>query len=127
MLVGTGMISSTYVVVCNKLPDVSIVGVVSRSGRCPKNLSVPVFDSLANVKVAFDAIIIATPNGTHCDLIEEAAKMGKHSLVEKPLDITPEACDRIAKVSRQQKVEVSKVCLRRPTKRLFQGKMHAFF
>lgn len=113
ILVGTGSISGTYVTSCHKTPGASIVGVVSRSGRCPSNLSVPVYASLAEVSVEFDAVIICTPNGTHCQIVEEAAGMGKHSLVEKPLDITSQACDRLVATAKKHNVQVGVTFQRR--------------
>ena len=98
VLVGTGAISSAYIQVCANLKNAVIVAVVSRSGTSPPTLNVPIFPNVSSVSeggVEYDAIIIGTPNGTHSDLIVEAANLGKHCLVEKPLDITPMACDRI--------------------------------
>jgi predicted dehydrogenase len=37
---------------------------------------------------AVDALIICTPNYTHCDVVEAAARSGKHLLLEKPLATT---------------------------------------
>jgi predicted dehydrogenase len=36
-----------------------------------------------------DAVVIATPDGTHCALALEALKVGKHVLVDKPLALNP--------------------------------------
>lgn len=37
-----------------------------------------------------DAVIIATPDGTHCDIATQAINAGKHVLVEKPLSLNIE-------------------------------------
>ncbi len=42
-----------------------------------------------------DAVVIATPVGTHCDLAIRALRAGKHVLVEKPLAHTAEACQKM--------------------------------
>jgi predicted dehydrogenase len=42
-----------------------------------------------------DAVIVCTPSGLHLDAAIAAAQAGKHVVVEKPLEITPERCDRI--------------------------------
>jgi predicted dehydrogenase len=42
-----------------------------------------------------DAVVIATPVATHCDLAIRALRAGKHVLVEKPLAHTTEACERM--------------------------------
>ncbi len=36
------------------------------------------------------AVMILTPPSTHLDLVRQAAEAGKHVLLEKPLEITPE-------------------------------------
>ena len=116
VLVGTGAISSAYIQVCANLKNAVIVAVVSRSGTSPPTLSVPIFPNVSSVSeggVEYDAIIIGTPNGTHSDLIVEAASLGKHCLVEKPLDITPMACDRIEKAVLHHQIYVGVTYQRR--------------
>ena len=47
-----------------------------------------------------DVVIVATPSGTHADIAVPALRAGKHVLIEKPLDITLEAADRIIAAER---------------------------
>lgn len=106
VLVGTGNIARTYVNAVSNIPEADIVGVISRdAGRAEKysaeNNIQSFATSLSNMKEDFDAILVATPNGEHYKPVIEAAEMGKHSIVEKPLDITTEhmlmmidACDK---------------------------------
>ena len=50
-----------------------------------------------------DAVIIATPTSTHCDMIRRAAEAGKHIFVEKPLALTMEETEEaILAVSRHR-------------------------
>jgi UDP-N-acetyl-2-amino-2-deoxyglucuronate dehydrogenase len=42
-----------------------------------------------------DAVVITTPSGAHLEPAVTAAAAGKHVVVEKPLEITEERCDRI--------------------------------
>ncbi len=42
-----------------------------------------------------DVVIITTPSGAHMEPAIAAANAGKHVIVEKPLEITAERCDRI--------------------------------
>lgn len=44
---------------------------------------------------AIDVVSVATPSGTHADYVCMALRAGKHVLVEKPIDITLEAAQRI--------------------------------
>lgn len=96
VLIGTGNISNTYINAIGKIPGSEIVGCVSRSGKRPK--SAPEIEcraSLAEIEIPFDAVIITTPNGLHADPAIEAARLGKHVLTEKPLDITLDSMDRM--------------------------------
>ena len=97
VLVGAGGISSAYIKATDNLFDAAIVAVVSRSGRRPDGLAedVPVYASLRDVDVSYEAVILATPNGAHHQGAIEAAKFGKHVLVEKVLDVTVENMDRM--------------------------------
>ncbi|HYT89243.1 MAG TPA: Gfo/Idh/MocA family oxidoreductase [Gemmataceae bacterium] len=42
-----------------------------------------------------DVVIVATPSGAHMEPAVAAANAGKHVVVEKPLEVTLERCDRI--------------------------------
>ncbi len=42
-----------------------------------------------------DIICICTPSGNHADLSIKALQSGKHVIVEKPMALTPEDCDRV--------------------------------
>ncbi len=45
---------------------------------------------------AVDVVTVATPSGTHLDVVEKAAAAGKHVLVEKPLEVTSGRIDAMA-------------------------------
>ncbi|MBQ5790339.1 MAG: Gfo/Idh/MocA family oxidoreductase, partial [Thermoguttaceae bacterium] len=42
-----------------------------------------------------EIVTIGTPSGAHLDPAVAAATAGKHVIVEKPLEVTPERCDEI--------------------------------
>lgn len=44
---------------------------------------------------AVDAVYLATPNHTHCDLAVRAAQAGVHVLCERPMAVTEEECRRM--------------------------------
>ena len=46
-----------------------------------------------------DAVVIATPAGTHFEIAEKCLKAGKHILVEKPLAMTSDECDRLIELA----------------------------
>lgn len=53
---------------------------------------------------AVDIVMVATPSGLHLEGALAAIAAGKHVLVEKPLEITVERCDRIIKAARDKGV-----------------------
>jgi len=55
--------------------------------------------TLNNPKI--DAVIIATPAGTHYKIAKAALEHGKHVLVEKPLAATSKECRELADLARQ--------------------------
>ncbi len=46
-----------------------------------------------------DAVIVTTPMHTHADVVEGALEAGLHTLVEKPLAVTPEDADRLVQLA----------------------------
>lgn len=91
VIIGTGNISNTYVHAIAEMPGNEVVACVSRSGSYIKaNPHIPSFSSLDSIIADYDAVIVTTPNGLHCEGIIAAAKLGKHVIVEKPLGIKME-------------------------------------
>jgi UDP-N-acetyl-2-amino-2-deoxyglucuronate dehydrogenase len=54
-----------------------------------------------------DIVSICSPSGAHLDTALAAAKAGKHVIAEKPLEITPERCDRIIEACDKAKVSLA--------------------
>ena len=48
-----------------------------------------------------DTVLVLTPDHTHADLACEALRAGRPVLVEKPLDITVERCDRVLRTAQE--------------------------
>jgi len=105
VIIGSGNISNTYAQAIAEIGG-EVAGVVSRSGRSPSSHpALPSWQSLSAVDLSYDAVCITTPNGLHHQGIIEAARLGKHALTEKPLDISIEAMD--AAISACQKAAVT--------------------
>ena len=132
VIVGSGNIASTYAQVLRKVSGAALAGIVTRTGRPPQRLGdlpgVEIATSLRGVRAAFDAVILATPNGLHHVGAVEAASLGKHVLSEKPLDITLDAVDTAIEACRKAGVTLG-VCFQRrmspdniAVKRLIDGK-----
>ena len=48
---------------------------------------------------ALDAVVVSTPNFTHCALTEMTLQAGKHLFLEKPIGISSEQCRQIVRQS----------------------------
>jgi UDP-N-acetyl-2-amino-2-deoxyglucuronate dehydrogenase len=103
-IVGCGMIARFHVKALAEVPGAFVAGLVSRSAANGRTLieetGIPPCPVFATVEEAVkapgvDVVVITTPSGAHLDPAVTAAKAGKHVVVEKPLEITPERCERI--------------------------------
>jgi predicted dehydrogenase len=100
-LVGAGNIAKIYMDAFAAIPDAQVTVVVSRTesrGRALAQQGGADWSDDFRTAVArddVDAVVVATPSGTHADVAVAAADAGKHLLVEKPLDITLARVDSI--------------------------------
>jgi predicted dehydrogenase len=102
-IVGCGMIARFHARALAEIPDAKLVALVSRSQDSARKLAnelgqeLALYTGLAQALAdpAVHAVIITTPSGAHLEPAVEAAAAGKHVVVEKPLEITAERCDRI--------------------------------
>src|SRR6266478_6819812 len=53
-----------------------------------------------------DVVIVATPSGNHMEPAVAAANAGKHVVVEKPLEITLDRCDRVIDACDKNRVQL---------------------
>jgi len=58
---------------------------------------------------SIDIVTIGTPSGAHIEPALAAAEAGKHIIVEKPLEITLERCDRIIAACQKSNVKLTTV------------------
>jgi predicted dehydrogenase len=98
------MIARFHARALQDVPGTKVVALISRTrGNAEKLLTetnTPACDIYGDLAAALarpdlNAVIIATPSGAHAEPAVAAAAAGKHVVVEKPLEITPERCDRI--------------------------------
>lgn len=70
---------------------------------------VPHFDSLQallNAQFDVDVLSICTPNGLHAEQAIQALKAGKHVVVEKPMGLTKESCEKVIYTALQMNRQV---------------------
>jgi predicted dehydrogenase len=102
-IVGCGLIARFHARALADVPGTRVAALVSRrleSARklaAEAGLSCECSTDLGAVLARPDvqAVIVTTPSGAHREPAVAAARAGKHVVVEKPLEITTERCDRI--------------------------------
>ncbi len=102
-IVGCGMIARFHGRALAEVPGARLVALVSRKPENAKGLAeslgitCPSYTDLTPVLARrdVDVVIVTTPSGAHQEPAVAAAEAGKHVVVEKPLEITLERCDRI--------------------------------
>ena len=94
LLVGAGVRGRVWAKVCSEAPDVDLVGIVdqdaSRAESVRQELHKPgpsVYGDMSSAlrDGAPDAVIVATPPGSHHSLVSSVLSTGRHVLCEKPL------------------------------------------
>lgn len=113
-IIGSGNIANTYIAAIQHIENAEVIGVVSRKKNKHEGYRhLSSFHTLYEIDKDFDAVIICTPNGYHHDSAIEAAKLGKHVLCEKPIDISLEAIDKMIDTCEENKVKLGVAYQRR--------------
>lgn len=95
-LIGLGVISKYFVSAVQKNPSTELVAVSARTRRTLDSFNADGVTRYENYQdllsdPRIQAVIIATPNNTHEEIIRTALHAGKHVLCEKPLTIGVES------------------------------------
>jgi predicted dehydrogenase len=96
------------------VPGTKLIALVSRSAANARkvceavSVQAEISEQLGPVLARPDVhiVIITTPSGAHLEPAVAAAQAGKHVVVEKPLEITLERCDRIIAACDQNRVKL---------------------
>jgi len=103
-IVGCGAVARTHVRALAEVGGARVAALVGRSEGGPRKLAaetgladVPVFTDVNDALERDDVqgVIVCTPSGMHMEFALAAAAAGRHVVVEKPLEVTTERCDRI--------------------------------
>ena len=106
-LVGSGNMARTHANHWRKIPEATIVSVVTKDAesieKLPVSSSVELYDNLpaALTQGDFNVVDLCTPTTTHVELALLAAAAGKHLFVEKPMARTLYDCDLIIEAAEQ--------------------------
>ena len=114
-VIGAGVIGNVHSFALTELPGVELVAIAdvdpSKAASMADKYGVPTstgdVDALLR-RPDIDAVTVCTPSGLHADVAVAALTAGKHVVVEKPIDISLAAADRIiaAEQSSGKKVAV---------------------
>lgn len=114
-IVGCGMIAEYHVRALAEIPGTRVAALVSRGGAAAVQLaaktglaSVPIVSTVeaAVALPGVDVVVITTPSGAHLEPAIVAAAAGKHVVVEKPLEIAVDRCDRIIDACEKHRVQL---------------------
>src|SRR6516225_6974734 len=113
-IVGCGLIARFHARALREVSGTRLVALVSRNPANARKLneelglSCDVYDDLAPVLARRDVhiVIVTTPSGAHMQPAVAAAAAGKHVVVEKPLEVTLERCDRIIDACDKNRVKL---------------------
>jgi len=94
-LVGFGVMGRNHARVLASMSDIEFVGIVEPDGIPSLPYRVALLDDVAGLlALGVDAVVVATPTGTHRDIVLELG--GVHVLVEKPVALTVEDGEAMA-------------------------------
>jgi UDP-N-acetyl-2-amino-2-deoxyglucuronate dehydrogenase len=100
-ILGCGSVAKVHAAAIARIPGLKLTSVCSNSRASAARLATAHgvtahTDLEAFLKdPALDSVTICTPSGTHGALGSTAASMGKHVVVEKPIDVTLEKADAL--------------------------------
>ena len=96
---GTGLIATFHARAIHDIPNAQLVGFCGRNISKAKELAAEfhcaAYDSVETALQQADILCVATASALHLDGALAAAKMGRHALVEKPLEITTARIDQM--------------------------------
>ena len=105
-IVGAGVIAAMHADAIATLPGARLVAVTDVAAGAAAAFAAargcaaePDLDALL-ARDDVDVVCVCVPSGLHAEVGVRAAKAGKHLVVEKPIDVTLEAADRLIEAAR---------------------------
>lgn len=112
-IVGTGAIAGIHAQAIAAIDNAVLLGVYSKTEAKAKTFAdahnCHVYSSLDELmKIdGLDIVCICTPSGAHMEPALRSIEAGKHCLIEKPLEVTLEKCDRVIDAAKVKNVKVA--------------------
>lgn len=106
-IIGAGTIAAIHAQAIALIPQAKLYGIYSKTAENSKKFAreyqctaYESYEAMLDVP-EIDIICICTPSGLHMDPALQAMQKGKHCVIEKPLEVSLEKCDRIIEASNQ--------------------------
>ncbi len=103
-VVGAGYLGRFHAQKYVQLPDTELVGIAdtqaAAAARVAEELHTRACEDYRSLLGKVDAVSIATPTPTHCDIALDFLRSGAHVLVEKPITETIEQAARLVQTAR---------------------------
>lgn len=119
-LIGAGAIGAVHARLIEALGEEAVLAAVvdqnlDRAGKLVSEYGGTAYATAAEAYAGeeIDAVGICLPSALHADVAVEALRAGKHVIVEKPVDITLAAADRLIEAQRETGLTVSVISQRR--------------
>ena len=117
-IIGTGMISKFHAKAIEAIPNAELVAIYGRNAQTGQQLAgdynCKLYTDLDDfVAENLDFVTVCTPSGVHMEAAITVANAGKHLIVEKPLDVTPERIDKMIEACEKNKVQLIGILPRR--------------
>lgn len=96
-VIGAGSMGRNHLRVLSEIPAFELAGLYDTNAenayKAAQDYRTSAFSSLHDLLKAVDAVSVAAPSSRHAEIAVEAAAMGRHILVEKPVALnTTDAC-----------------------------------
>lgn len=111
-IVGAGMISHFHAKAIGEIKNAQLLGIYStnkiKSDQFSEKHQCTAYATLDEMLSIpeIDIVCICTPSGIHLEPAIPSIEAGKHCIIEKPLEITVERCDKIIEAARKAGVTV---------------------
>lgn len=111
-IVGAGHIGKRHAEMVRRDPEAELVAMVdvrSMAECATEDFAVPFFQTMEELLASgleLDVVNICTPNGLHAEQALKALEAKKHVVVEKPMGLTKDQCEKVIFKSLQQSKQV---------------------
>jgi UDP-N-acetyl-2-amino-2-deoxyglucuronate dehydrogenase len=118
-ILGPGKVAYLHAAALSRIEDAQLVAVAGRNDERTRSLAAEygarpdagLAEMLAHGDV--DAVVVCTPHPLHAEQAIAAARAGLHVVVEKPMALTPDDCDRMIEAAGDAGVVLSVISQRR--------------